>query len=310
MRIDRLLEITIYLLNRKKVSASELAKKFEVSVRTIQRDIDSLCLAGIPIYATHGASGGYGIIDTYRLDKQIINNEDFYFIITALKSLCTAYNNKKITKTLEKIESIISRDNNRTYDNDELMIDFTAFQESKGMKENFSAIDNSIKNRKLITFDYTTGGHQQTNRTVEPMTIVFKWHSWYLLAYCKLRSDFRIFSIPRIRNIEISNRSFKRRSVNPVKFFKPDKNDPKDNMIRVKLLFDSQILVAMESYFPQGTITKYNDNYFLMEAILPRREHPWFGLIMTFGEKIKILEPEEIKHKLLSKASEIIKLYQ
>ena len=108
MKIDRLLGIIIYLLNSKTASAREMAEKFEVSVRTIQRDMDTLGMAGIPIYSEHGAAGGYRIIESYTLDRQIINSNDIHFITTALKGLCSAYDNRDLSKTLEKIKAITS----------------------------------------------------------------------------------------------------------------------------------------------------------------------------------------------------------
>ncbi len=117
----------MYLLNRNTVNARELSEHFEVSIRTIQRDIESICAAGIPIYADQGASGGYGIMETYTLNRQIINTDDFFFIITALKGLCSAYENKKIVSTLEKITAYFL--NNRKTQNNNLYIDFTSFKE-------------------------------------------------------------------------------------------------------------------------------------------------------------------------------------
>lgn len=106
MKIDRLLGIVIYLLNRDIVSGNALAEKFEVSIRTIQRDIETLNLAGIPISAMQGINGGYCIIDSFKLDKQITSTEDYQFIITALMGMNSAYNNKKLETTLEKLLNI------------------------------------------------------------------------------------------------------------------------------------------------------------------------------------------------------------
>ncbi|MCP4132508.1 MAG: YafY family transcriptional regulator [bacterium] len=309
MKIDRLLGILIYLLNRKSASARELAELFEVSVRTIQRDIDSLCMAGIPVYATQGASGGYSIMDAYTLDKQIINPDDFFFIITALKGLCSAYDNKKVFTTLEKIKSLFSR-NSEDDIADKLYIDFTAFKESKNMKENFSFIEEGIEHSKLLEFDYTGSNHRHSHRTVEPLTIAFKWHSWYLLAYCREKSDYRLFSISRIRNIKLLNKTFKRKSINPEEFFNQNGENSEEHEISLKLKFDADIRVAMEVNFSGGTITELDNKTCLLEINLPKNEQYWLGMIMSFGNKIKILEPPVLKEMILEKTGEIMALYQ
>lgn len=309
MKIDRLLGIVIYLLNRKKVNAGELAKHFEVSVRTIQRDIDSLSAAGIPVYASHGAAGGYGIIDSYTLNKQIMNLDDLFFIFTALKSLCSAYDNKKILRTLEKIKAVYAKVNIEEYNAQELYIDFTAFSESKNMKQNFPLIEQAIKQNRLLEFDYTTSNHRRSHRIIEPMTIAFKWYTWYLLSYCRTRADYRMFSISRIRNIEILDEEFERRPIDTGDFFNPDSKKTKEESLKLKLRFNNEIKIAIENYFSSGIIMEESDEYSILEIMLPKNEQYWLGMIMSFGNKIKILEPESLKKRMVEKVREIKEIY-
>ena len=130
MKIDRLLGITIYLLNNKKISAKVLANKFEVSLRTIQRDIDTLNKAGIPVVSFFGMDGGYEILDSFKMDKQLVGNNDYSNIISALQGLVSAYESPKIEITLEKIKSLL---NNKT--NLNINLDFSVLKESKNMNE-------------------------------------------------------------------------------------------------------------------------------------------------------------------------------
>lgn len=309
MKIDRLLGIIIYLLNRDIVSARELAEKFEVSVRTIQRDMDSLTMAGIPIYAEQGASGGYGILDHYRMSKQLMSTDDFYFITTALRGLCSAYDHQGINQTLEKVEAIHSGNVEGTYSQNDFYIDFTAFQNSETIKTNFKYIDEALKNNQVIDFEYTTSGHQHSKRQVEPLTIAFKWYAWYLLGYCRKRSDFRMFKIARMRNIKVLNDHYVRREFNPEAFLNPSKRQNDEGIIHLKLEIDTSIKIDMEEIYKEARFTKLSDTTYLLEVTLPRNNNTLMGTIMCFGNKAKVIEPIDLKKMILEKTDEIRTVY-
>lgn len=141
MKIDRLLGITIYLLNREKVSARMLAGKFEVSQRTIQRDIEVLNLAGIPIISTFGADGGYEILDSFKMERQVACDSDYSFIFTALKGLSTAYDNPKINAVLEKILSVTGKNTLQS----NIFLDFGVLREGEKTNERIGFLENARK---------------------------------------------------------------------------------------------------------------------------------------------------------------------
>lgn len=147
MKIDRLYAITVYLLNHGKTSASELSKKFEVSVRTVQRDVDALCKAGIPIAAETGTSGGYFLTDTFRMDEHTATQQDYSFILTALKGLSSAMNNPKIDATLEKLSSL-AKDKN-----EDIILDFSVLRE--GNDKLLQIFQSAIRTRHPVKFTYT-----------------------------------------------------------------------------------------------------------------------------------------------------------
>jgi predicted DNA-binding transcriptional regulator YafY len=166
MKIERLLGIVVYLLNRDFVNANTLAEKFEVSTRTIQRDIETLNLAGIPITSIKGANGGYGILDSFKLDRQIASKEDYQFIITALMGMNSAYNNKKIETTLEKILQVSKQEK---FTNTKIKIDFSASREGKNIDEYIKTIENAIDKENAIEFEYTNSYGHKTLKEVEPI---------------------------------------------------------------------------------------------------------------------------------------------
>lgn len=204
MKIDRLISITFYLLNRETVSASQLALQFEVSKRTIQRDIDVLNQAGIPIVSTYGAEGGYSIIDGFKLVKQTANLDDYLNIITALKGLESAYGGKKVSATLDKMLTVIKIEKQRIF------IDLSSVRESICVGQNLWIIEKAIDERKLLKINYTNAENFSYERIVEPLALSYRWYAWYLFAFCPQRNAYRLFKLPRISCLETTPGFFSR----------------------------------------------------------------------------------------------------
>lgn len=307
MRIDRLLGIVIYLLNRDIVNANTLAEKFEVSSRTIQRDIEALCLAGIPIVSLHGTNGGYGIMDGFKLDKQITTAEDYQFIKTALAGLCTAYSNKKLDETFEKIlnSSKIDQGNGSN-----IKFDLSVSREGNNIDEHLKVIEKAINDQHILQYDYTNSYGNRTIRMVEPIGVVYKWYAWYMLAYCSDKKDYRLFKMARIRNLEDTGKVFSMKHDDFETLLKKQQQQDTYNYMEVKIQGKKEVRVSVEEYFPNGHITDLENGDFLLEFTTPENEKGWKGLLFTYGNKIKIIEPEGLKREFLSKAKEIIDIYE
>lgn len=190
MRTDRLYAITVYLLNHGKTSASELAKKFEVSIRTIQRDVDSLCKAGIPVVAETGVNGGYYLTDSFKMDAQTATDEEYSYILTALKGFSTAINSPRIDNAIEKISSLTKKKD------DSVILDFSVLRE---MDNNLiQMLQDAIKTRNAVRFGYTNTENIFRIHTVEPIAVIYRWYAWYLLAYSTVKSDYRTYKLVRM----------------------------------------------------------------------------------------------------------------
>jgi len=191
----------MYLVNRNVVTAKELAERFEVSVRTIVRDIEALSIADIPISSSTGAAGGYEILDTFKLNKQITTVDDYLFIITALKGMCSAYDNQKINATLEKmLTSGQYKDEGQR-----VFIDFGVVREGDRIPETVREIEDAIRDQAIIEFDYTDSTGRKNRRTVEPVALQYRWYAWYLLAYCTYKNDYRFFKLNRISELIVTD---------------------------------------------------------------------------------------------------------
>lgn len=307
MKIERLLGIVVYLLNRDIVNANTLAEKFEVSSRTIQRDIESLNLAGIPITSIQGTNGGYSILDSFKFQKQLTSAEDFQFIITALNGMNSAYSNKKLETTLEKILSVSKQEQSVS---PKIKLDFSVSREGNNIDEYLKVIENAINKEKVIEFEYTNSYGDKTLRAAEPIGVIYRWYAWYMLGYCCNKKDYRLFKVIRMRNLNKLEKSFsiKHESFDKL-LVKQEKQDNRKYM-NVKLLCKEEIRISVEEYFPNASITAKGDGDFMIEFHVPDNEIGWKGLIFTYGNKIKIIEPEELQKEFISKAKEIIDIYK
>ncbi|MBP2658993.1 MAG: hypothetical protein H6Q69_2025 [Firmicutes bacterium] len=304
MKIDRLLGIVIYLLNRDTVSARALAEKFEVSPRTIQRDIETLGLAGIPVSSTQGTNGGYKIVNSFKINSQFLTIEDYSFIITALKGLCSAYENSHIETTFEKLISL-SPINEKSPQH--IHLDFSVLREGGHIKDDLTTIETAINKEMAVEFEYTNAQNDQSQRLVEPMAVIHQWYAWYLFGFCCERQDYRMFRLSRIRNLNLTCQTFSKAHEN-TKELLAQKQDTR-NYMKIKLLCPVDMRISLEECFPRSCITETGNKELLIEFSVPDSERGWFGTLLGYGNKITILEPERLKDMFVNHAKEILKKY-
>ncbi len=304
MKIDRLLGIMIYLLNRETVSARALSEKFEVSPRTIQRDIETLSYAGIPVTASQGANGGYSIINSFKMDKQVFNTEDYVFLLTALKGLCSAYESKQVEATFEKLLTLSPDDLNLQQN---ICLDLSVLREGFNLRNYLDSIDTAIRKKMIIEFEYTNSDNFKSQRYVEPVLLTHKWYSWYLFGYCCEKHDYRIFRLSRIRNLILTGKLFTNIHKNAVEIL--EQRSDNRQYINIKLLCSSDIRISIEEDFPNSHITEMENSDIIIEFKVPDNEKGWFGTILEYGNKLTVIEPEDLKTKLIKHAREILDKY-
>ena len=268
---NRLFEIVYLLMQKKKITAKELADKFEVSTRTIYRDIEALSMANIPIYTNKGKKGGIGLLDEYVLNK------------TVLSGKLSVLFNKKI--------------------DDWIKIDFSNWGKDSEQEEKFELIKIAILNKRKIEFIYYNSNGNETKRVVEPLQIWFKEKSWYLISYCKLKEDYRIFKIPRIKEIKILEEHFER---DIPKENKEEKYNFKNILLELEI--SKEMAYRVYDEFESNEITKKEDGNFIVKVKYP--ENDWvYGYILSFGEYIKVLSPDKLKNIIKDKLEKTLKNY-
>lgn len=305
MKTDRLLSIVIYLLNHDTVSAAKLAEKFEVSKRTILRDIEQISLAGIPVKSIPGMNGGYSIMEGYKIDGRLVTAEDQASIITALKGFLSAYDNKRYNEIFEKISSILPQPQNQ-----HIFFDFGASGENNETQDKLKILEKSITDKKAVQISYVNAYGGTTSRLVEPVVLNYRWYAWYLLAYCTAKQDYRIFKLVRISELEPTETIFSKEHGNPADLLEQAFQGDGRSSLDITILCKPEIKVQVCEYLG-GTITEtFENGDFIMRLHVLEDERMWFAMLLSFGEKITVQEPNELKTRIMETAENILSLYK
>lgn len=285
MKIDRLLGIITTLLQKGKVTAPYLAEKFEVSRRTILRDLDDICKAGIPIVTMQGGYGGITIAEGYKLDKSVLTTGELQSILAGLRSIASIEKPANIERLVQKLSpnnsAIVSL-------RDSIVIDLASHYKNS-LSEKINLIKDAISTRHMIEFDYYYS-KGTSHRTIEPYFIAFKWSSWYVFGYCTERQDFRVFKLNRLWELMLSNISFKEREI-PADRLELDGNLADTNEVTV--LFDPSVRYRLIEDFGFSSFTETDNGKLLFHIGYTNREYI-ISWILAFGDKAQVLSPPEL----------------
>ena len=295
MKIDRLMGIVVYLLNNGRTSAQKLAEKFEVSARTIMRDLESLDQAGIPIQSFYGVDGGYQIMDSFVLDKQVATNQEYNWIITALKGMASAYASKELEQTLAKIKSLKCKEETA------FSIDLGVAREDGKINKQLMLLEEAIEKKYVVRFSYINSHDEVKVIQVEPVRLQYKWYNWYLIGYYEKYHDYCMFKIVRMDSLEVTEmKNSKKHNLSDIKL-----KESKDKIIHIKLLGKAVIKSKCREYLNGQIIQEFENGDFEFCFSAPEHETFWYGVILAFGNKVKIIEPQEIKERIIKTCKEI-----
>ena len=296
MKDNRLFRILYYILEKEKVTANELADKFEVSVRTIYRDIDSISSVGVPIFTTQGKGGGIKIDNEFILNKSLFDANEKEEIIAALQGLektNEAYKSELITKL-----SALFKIKNSNW----IEIDFTSWGSNNTYQDLFNTLKIAIINKNIISFSYISSKAEKINRKVKPIRLLFKEQDWYLYAFCLLRNDFRYFKLSRMKDLEVLAINYEDNFENAVL----KKELKYENIVNIKLKFDKS--VAFRVYDEFKAIEEDEKGNLYVEIKIPNN-YKLYNYIFSFGSNVEILEPKEIRNQFKNMINEIAKKY-
>lgn len=302
MKTDRLYAITLYLLNHGRTSARELAEYFEVSQRTIQRDMDSLCLAGIPVISANGTAGGYEISHRYRMDRQFATPEDYARILTALQGLVSATGDRKTQETLEKITSVSSGNSG------DIILDFSVLQE--GDTSLLHTLQSAIAAKRALRFTYTNNNNETRSHTVEPVAVVYRWYAWYLLAYSKTRNDYRTYKLARMSCAEMTGLPFAKEHPDAHRILEQQEKHDSRSYLEILVKCKPEARIRTIEYLKGTVLEEAENGDILMRLTVVENEHLWLGTLLSLGDKVEILEPDWLRERILEAALKIVSLYE
>lgn len=305
MKLDRLLAITMLLVNRKRITATELSEYFEVSIRTIYRDIEAINQAGIPIVAYQGIGGGFEVVDNYKLERQLLNSEDLRSIMVALKAVNTTLDDHTVTNAISKIKVLAPETGPEQ--TEQMILDFSPWGGNKNQPIKINLIKKAIAERRLIAFHYTNYQGETISRLVEPMTLILKGFTWYFYGYCRAREDFRFFRLSRIKDLTLSSETFIRRENEPDNSLW-EKEWNSEPLVKLTLKFAPRLRAMVEDFFDAENIMVTADGDIMVIAEFPDNEWTYHH-ILSYGDGVEVLKPEIFRETISQKARSIQKIY-
>lgn len=299
MKLERLIGILSILLQRDKVTAPYLAEQFEVSRRTINRDIEALCKAGIPIATTQGMGGGISIMDGFRIDRTLLTNRDMQAILSGLRSLDSVSGTRRYAQLMEKLSvgssTLLPADGH-------ILIDLASWSKPL-IAEKIELIHAGMETGQTIRFHYfsPTG---ESERTIEPYYLIFRWSSWYVWGWCQTRQDFRLFKLHRMTGLSMGI-GFEKRPVPP-----PDLSTEKvfPDRYHVKAVIQPEYKWRLMEEYGPDSFSRQSDGSLLFSFDFTSKE-AIVGYIVSFGDGAELLEPAELRESIVAFAEGIRKKY-
>lgn len=297
--VDRLFQMVYLLIEKKQMTAKELAEMFEVSERTIYRDLDKLTLAGVPVYTNKGKNGGISILSDYVLDKAVLTSEEKSRIFEALN----AWNEVDFQKN--DMSSKIRNFFGERYQ-DWLEIEFSGWGDSEEDAKRFAQIKDAVLERRLIEIVYSGNNQMTTRRRVKPLKICFKDQAWYLYGYCCLKEDYRFFKLKRISELLVLKESFPMEKVGKVLEAARKKYQAGDKRMRATVAIDPKM--AYRAYDELSGVTMAEDGRLRCTIVIDEIE--WFvSYVLSFGPYMQVLEPAEVREQVISALSQMQSQY-
>jgi len=309
MKIDRLVSIILLLLEKERIGAQELADLFEVSPRTIYRDIDSINMAGIPVRATSGVGGGFEIMEQYKLDKKVFSTADLSVILMGLSSLSNMMRGDELVSAFAKVKSFIPAERAEEIEllTGQITIDLSPWSGNRNAQPYLELIKQALQEHKLLSFTYLDRAGNRIPRIAEPYQLVLKGSQWYWQGYCHTRNDFRLFKLSRTSSLQLLEETF-----SPREHPKPelDASDIHTKMqTEITIRIHKSILERVLDYCNDEDILPDGEEHYIVRYPLIENDY-YYGILLSFGEKCECIEPERVRAEMKRRARAIAALYQ
>jgi len=310
MKVDRLVSIIMILLEKERIGAQELADMFEVSPRTIYRDIDAINMAGIPILSTSGVGGGFEIMQNYKIDKKVFSTADLSAILMGLSNLSNMIRGDELVNALAKVKSFIPADRVKDIElkANQVYIDLSPWIGNRNIQPYLEIVKTALQESKLLSFEYADRYGNKTTRTAEPYQLVLKSSHWYFQGYCLVRNDYRLFRLSRISNLQIQEGTF-----TPRDYQKPqlDFTDILENMqTTIKIRIHKSVMDRVLDYCDYEHFTPDGDEHYIVSFPFIENDYYYYNILFGFGDKCECLEPLNIRAEMKRRINDMVAIYE
>ena len=311
MKVDRLVSIIMLLLNKERIGAQELADMFEVSPRTIYRDIETINMAGIPVRGTSGVGGGFEIMQQYKIDKKFFSTADLSAIIMGLSSLSNMIRGDELVNALAKVKSFIPADRAKDIEltTNQIYIDLSPWMGNRSLQPYLENIKTALQKSKLLSFEYADRYGNKTTRTAEPYQLVLKSNHWYMQGYCHNRNDYRLFRLSRISSLQIQEETFA-----PRDYQKPilDFAETLEALqTKIKIRIHQSILDRVLDFcsYDNERFSPDGDEHYIVSFPFIENDY-YYNILFSFGDKCEFIEPLHIRTEMKRRIHDIANLYK
>lgn len=308
MKVDRLVSIMMILLDKKRIGAQELAEMFEVSPRTIYRDIDAINMAGIPVRSAAGVGGGFEIMQQYKLDKNVFSTADLSAILMGLSNLSNVMRGDELVNALAKVKSFIPADKTKDIElkANRIYIDLSPWMGNRNIQPYLEMIKTALQESRLLSFTYADRYGNKTVRTAEPYQLVLKSNHWYLQGYCHKRNDFRLFKLSRMSNLQIQGEFFA-----PREYEKPQLDF--DDILatvqtEIKIRIHRSVMDRVLDFCSYENFTPDGEAHYIVNFPFIENDY-YYDILLSFGDKCECLEPPHVRAEMKRKLEDIAALY-
>ncbi|MCM3785156.1 YafY family transcriptional regulator [Neobacillus mesonae] len=305
MKLERLISMIYKLLNHEVISASMLAEEYQVSQRTIYRDIDVISAAGFPIVSYQGTKGGYGMMDGFKMDKSLLGSYDVNSLITVLHSLSTVFEDERAQGTIERLQTI-----GPEHQNQSLSVDFETFRTDP---DALRQLRTGIMERRIVRFDYINGKNERTTRDMEPVRLDYKYSNWYVYGFCRTRHEYREFRLSRMLNLFLTEEAFQaHQEAAKEKEAVFSDNRLQEQMEEVVIRVKPEALAKVMDHFHLADKQFHDDGSMTMRISIyqPLKAQWLWTILLGFGSGAEVLEPPALRGIIKEQLQNTLKLYE